>query len=195
MNSAVEWNNRYQTTANMPPPCQVLAAYTHLLPSSGTALDLACGLGANALLLARHGLDTYAWDYAQTALERLQAYAVTQPGQIHTQVCDVSVSKPSPATYNVIVVCHFLDRSLMSALIQALKPNGLLFYQTFTRTCVNDCGPKNHEFRLKDNELLLMFADLQVVVYQEEACIGDTTQGFRNEALLIAKKIPFDKGG
>jgi len=86
MNSAIEWNNRYQTTAHKPPPCQVLAAYTHLLPSSGTALDLACGLGANALLLARHGLDTYAWDYAQTALERLQAYAVTQPGQIHTQV-------------------------------------------------------------------------------------------------------------
>jgi len=71
-------------------------------------------------------------------------------------------------------------------LIQALKPNGLLFYQTFTRTCVNDCGPKNPEFRLRDNELLLMFADLQVVVYQEEACIGDTTQGLRNEALLIA---------
>ncbi len=86
------------------------------------------------------------------------------------------------------MVCHFLDRCLAPALIQALKHNGLLFYQTFTRTCVNEGGPKNPEFRLAENELLRLFADLQVVVYHEEGKIGNTTQGFRNEALLIARK-------
>jgi len=190
MTAATEWNNRYQTPlTDIPPPCQVVAAYAHLLPATGTALDLACGLGANALLLARHGLETYAWDYAETALERLQADAQIQQVPIYTERRDVVVSPPPADTFDVIVVCHFLDRRLAPALTQALKPNGLLFYQTFTRTSVNDCGPKNPDFRLAENELLHLFADLQIVVYREEGKIGDISQGFRNEALLIARKI------
>jgi 2-polyprenyl-3-methyl-5-hydroxy-6-metoxy-1,4-benzoquinol methylase len=188
MISAKLWNSRYQTATDMPPPCQVIAAYTHLLPTAGTALDLACGLGANALLLAHHGLKTYAWDYAETALERLQAEAQTQQVQIHTELRDVVISPPPPNMFDVIVVCHFLDRHLAPALTQALKPNGLLFYQTFTRTRVSDAGPKNPAFRLADNELLHLFADLQVVIYREEGNIGDTAPGVRNEALLIARK-------
>jgi SAM-dependent methyltransferase len=192
MTGATEWNNRYQSfLTDIPPPCQVIAAYTHLLPATGTALDLACGLGANALLLARHGLETYAWDYAETGLERLQAYAQIQLVPIHTERRDVVVSPPPADTFDVIVVCHFLDRRLAPALTQALKPNGLLFYQTFTRTSVNDCGPKNADFRLAENELLRLFADLQIVVYREEGDIGETSLGFRNEALLIARKKNF----
>jgi 2-polyprenyl-3-methyl-5-hydroxy-6-metoxy-1,4-benzoquinol methylase len=188
MISATTWNSRYQAATDIPKPCQVLAAYTHLLPTQGTALDLAGGLGANALLLAHHGLETHVWDYAETALERLQAHAKTQRLHIHTQQRDVIVSPPKAQTFDVIVVCHFLERNLAPFLTQALKPNGLLFYQTFTRTSVSDAGPKNPQFRLADNELLHLFADLQIVVYREEGVLGEVTQGFRNEALLIATK-------
>ncbi len=188
--SVIEWNQRYQTTTTLPlQPCKVLADYTYLLPTTGIALDLACGLGANALLLARHGLETHAWDYAETAIKRLQAKAQSQQLQIHTQVRDIIASPPPADTYDVIVVCHFLDRQLSPALIKSLKPNGLLFYQTFTRTTINEAGPKNPRFRLADNELLHLFSDLQIVIYHEEGTIGDITQGFRNEALLIARKI------
>lgn len=188
MPNIAQWNNRYQPCTNIPSPCQVLATYTHLLPKTGTALDLACGLGANALLLARHGLKTHAWDYAQEAIEHLQNEAKNQQISIDAQVRDVVISPPSPKTYDVIVVCHFLDRKLAPFLIQALKPNGLLFYQTFIRTYVNNTGPQNPAFRLIDNELLYLFNYLQTIVYKEEGNIGDLTQGFRDEALLIAKK-------
>ena len=188
INGVTKWNIRYQTTTNIPKPCHVLTAYTHLLPATGIALDLACGLGANALLLARHGLKTYAWDYTQIALEQLQTYAQVQQVPIYTEIRNVTDSPPPPDTFDVIVVCHFLARNLAPALMHALKSNGLLFYQTFTRTYVNNSGPKNPTFRLADNELLRLFADLQVVVYREESNIGNTAQGFRNEALLIARK-------
>jgi len=179
MNGATEWNSRYQILPHMPPPCQVVAAHTHLLPTTGTALDLACGLGANALLLARHGLKTYAWDYAETALERLQAMARGEQVQIHTELRDVVNSPPPANSFDVIVVCRFLDRHLVPFLTLALKPNGLVFYQTFTRNSVSDGGPKNPAFRLAENELLRLFADLQIVVYREEG---------NNEALLVARK-------
>lgn len=188
--SVIEWNQRYKTTTALPlQPCKVLVDHIHLLPTTGCALDLACGLGANALLLASHGLETHAWDYAETALERLQANAQSQQLQIHTQVRDIIASPPPADTYDVIVVCHFLDRRLRTALVKSLKPNGLLFYQTFTRTVVNEAGPKNPQFRLADNELLNLFSELQMVIYREEGTIGDTKQGFRNQALLIARKV------
>lgn len=183
-----KWNNRYQIATHLPSPCQVLSAYTYLLPPVGSALDCACGLGANALLLAQHGLETYAWDSAETAIERLKTYAQAQQIPIHAEVRDVIISPPPPAYFDVIVVCHFLDRCLIPALTQALKPHGLIFYQTFTRTKVSNCGPNNPNFRLTDNELLGLFTDLQIIVYHEEGDIGDTKHGFRDEALLIARK-------
>lgn len=183
-----KWNNRYQSIIPLPPPCQVLANYTHLLPATGTALDLACGLGANALLLAQHGLETFAWDYAQAAITRLQTEAQSQQLHIQTEIRDVVTRPPQPATFDVIVICHFLARQLAPALITALKPKGLLFYQTFARTTVTACGPCNPEFRLAEGELLQLFQALQPIIYHEEKDIGDTTQGLRNEVLLIAQK-------
>ena len=61
---------------------EVLQQNTHLLPASGRVLDLACGLGGNALLLAQAGLETYAWDISAVALSRLQSAAHLLPGQI-----------------------------------------------------------------------------------------------------------------
>ena len=42
-----------QDPPGSPKPAQVLSDYAYLLPESGTALDLACGRGGNALFLAR----------------------------------------------------------------------------------------------------------------------------------------------
>jgi tellurite methyltransferase len=183
-----KWNHRYQSVSALPPPCQVLANYTYLLPVTGKAVDLACGLGANALLLAQHGLETYAWDYAPAAITRLQSEAQNQQLHLHTEIRDIITSPPPPTSFDVIVICHFLARKLVPTLVAALKPQGLLFYQTFTRTTVTDCGPHNAEFRLADGELLQLFQALRPVIYHEERDIGDTTQGLRNEAMLIAQK-------
>jgi len=187
--NANQWNNRYQALTDFPQPCQVLVNYAHLLPSTGKALDLACGLGANAFFLANQGLETYAWDYAKVAITRLQEHAISQQVHINTEIRDVVELPPTSTTFDVIVVCHFLDRSLISSLINALKPNGLLFYQTFTRTYVEEQGPKNPNYRLADNELLKLFADLKVIMYREEGQVGNTTQGFRNQAQLIAQNL------
>jgi len=184
-----EWNQRYQNTTELPPPCQVLLEHRHLLPKQGTALDLACGLGANAILLAHHGLETYAWDYSEIAIQHLQKYISLQNLHLHPEVRDVVQHPPPPTTFDVIVVSRFLERNLVPQLVSALKPAGLLFYQTFTRTYVSDSGPKNPEYRLADNELLFLFKELHLISYREEGMTGDLHRGFRNEAWLIGKPI------
>lgn len=184
-----KWDERYKASeAGAGQPARVLSDYAHLLPRSGEALDLACGLGANALFLASRGLVTHAWDISNVAIAKLQAYADRKGLPLHGRIHDAIGAPPASGSLDVIVMAHFLERSLSSHLVNALRPGGLLFFQTFTRTFVNPAGPSQEVFRLAENELLGMFPGLRVLAYREEGTVGDTTRGFRDEALLVAIK-------
>lgn len=182
-----KWDARYaQADADAPRPALVLREHAHLLPTRGDALDLACGLGGNALFLAQQGLRVQAWDVSAVAIDRLRQCATE--AELSAEVRDVLVVLPAADSFDVIVVSYFLDRALFPHLIAALRLGGLLFYQTFIRDKVADKGPSNPEFLLAENELLQLAGDLQVLVYREEGSTGDTTQGFRNEAMLVGRK-------
>ncbi len=168
-----------------PRPARVLTDNLHLLPATGAALDLACGRGGNALQLAAAGLDTFAWDISAVALGQVARRAATAGARIHSECRDVVACPPAPSSFDVIVVSHFLDRSLAPHLVAALRPGGLLYYQTFTRAAVDASGPGNPLYRLAPNELLQLFSGLRVLVYREEGLAGDTGRGWRNEAMLV----------
>ena len=184
-----KWDQRYRkSSSDEPGAAQVLWDNQHLLPKTGDALDLACGLGGNALLLAKAGLQVQAWDLSPVAVEALQSRSVDGSGSLHATVRDVLANPPQPASFDVIVVSYFLDRSLAQAMCAALRPGALLFYQTFVQDKVSQHGPSNPDFLLAENELLSMFAELRPRIYREEGRLGNTTQGLRNEALFVGQK-------
>ena len=183
-----KWDARYRDAAAPGSPARVLADNLHLLPAAGAALDLACGLGANALLLAERGLTVSAWDISPVAITRLQALADERGVEVQAEARDVLRQPPAPGSFDVIVVSHFLERALAPALMAALRPGGLLFYQTFTREGAGSRGPSNPAFRLGPNELLQLFTGLRLVLYREEGDIGDPAAGARGEALLIGQR-------
>ncbi|WP_083330671.1 class I SAM-dependent methyltransferase [Halofilum ochraceum] len=186
---ATDWEARYrERSATQPRPAAVLTDFDHLLPASGDALDLACGLGGNALHLARHGLITRAWDSAATAIDRLAAQARVEGLALTAEVRDVVEHPPAASTFDVIVVSRFLDRALCPALAAALRPGGLLFYETFTRAGLTRHGPQNDQYRLADNELLALFPALRVRVYRDENRAGATDRGLRDLARLVAQR-------
>ncbi|MDZ7735460.1 MAG: class I SAM-dependent methyltransferase [Gammaproteobacteria bacterium] len=189
---AERWNERYRALDNSdcPQACEVLEHYRHLLPHRGQALDIACGSGGNALLLAAHGLSTSAWDYSAVAIDKLRQHAEQQDLHIHTEIRDVTAEPPTGGSFDVIVVSHYLERGLCDSIIDALKPGGLLFYQTFTVEKVTDNGPANPDYRLAPNELLSLFAGLRVVFYREEGHLGDLERGFRDRVQFIGCKSP-----
>jgi len=189
-----KWDERYREAGLPGAPAAVLLENIHLLPRHGTALDLACGLGANSLLMAERGLQTHAWDISPVAIEKLRAIAVERQLPIVAEIKDALRDTIPAAQFDVVVVAHYLERALTHAIIDALKVGGLLFYQTFTRTAVSVEGPQKDEWRLADGELLSMFAPLRPVVYREEGRIGDLSQGWRNKALLVAVKDPGPAG-
>ena len=190
INDKEKWNAIYQSgTHDQKQAAQVLTEHPHLLPESGNALDLACGLGTNAIFLARHKLDTSAWDISKEAISTLDKFAKEAKINLATEVRDVSSNPPPENTFDVIVVSHFLDRKIIPDIKNALKKNGLVFYQTFISEKINETGPKNPDDLLDKNELLGLFENLHILVYREEGTVGDTSKGFRNEAMLIAQKI------
>lgn len=182
------WDERHRAAQTVPRPAQVLLDWAHLLPSGGQALDLACGLGGNALWLAERGFRVSAWDLSPVAIERLSALAADRGLRLETEVRDLTARPPGPGRFDLIVVAHFLDRGLAPAIAAALRPGGLLYYQTFNREPVSALGPSNPAYRLASNELLELFRGLVVRVYRDEGRTGDTSQGLRDLAQLVAQR-------
>ena len=182
------WNACY-TQAAYGEAAWVLREHAHLLPAQAQALDLACGLGANALFLAECGLAVSALDSSSVAIERLQTEAVARGLSVAASVRDVVHQPPAAASFDVIVVAHFLERALFPALIAALRPSGLLFYQTFTSERVATLStPSNPAFLLAPNELLRLCAPLRILAYREDALAGDLAWGMRARAACVGMK-------
>jgi SAM-dependent methyltransferase len=167
---------------------QVLTDNLHLLPVEGDALDLACGRAGNAQLLAQQDLSVDAVDFSTILLEGLSSFVKEQRLNINCIQRDIESDGLSDKKYDVIVVSYFLNRELFSEIIDALKPNGLLFYQTWSQLAVDDSGPGNPKFRLEAGELLKLCASMRVLLYSENGRQGKVTRGLRNEALIIAQK-------
>ena len=183
------WDERYQkqkpTTA-----CWVLTANLHLLPRNNNvrSLDLACGLGANALLLAEHGFESHGWDNSAVALEQCQHAASRQGLTVKTLLRDVEAKPPPPNSFDIIVVSQFLHRPSCGALVNALRPHGILFYQTFHQNKFSNNGPTREAFLLEPNELLQLFGQLHILFYREDSQVGDPSAGLRDLSYLVAQK-------
>lgn len=183
-----KWEQRHAEADDNGRPAQVLLRNLHLLPANGTALDLACGRGASALLLAEQGLQVTAWDFSEIAIERLTQTAKAKNLSLLAEVRDIEAEPMPSAKFDVLLVSYFLERALLPAIKKAIKPGGLLLYETFTRTSVSDRGPSHPDWRLKENELLEVCSDMRIHYYREDAGLGDLSEGWRDVAMIVASR-------
>ena len=184
-----KWDDAYKDADfSAAVPAQVLKDNAYLLPEAGEALDLACGRAGNAQFLAKRNFAVDAVDISSVVLDGLRTFVKQQGLGISCNLRDIESEGFGNKKYDVIVVSYFLNRELFPQIIAALKPGGLLFYQTWSQLKVNESGPSNPEFRLKAGELLELCSPLQTVFYRENGVLGDVSVGLRNEAMIIAQK-------
>lgn len=184
--SKQKWQQRYADASLPTSPCWLLEAYRALLPEGGHALDLACGLGGNALLLASAGLSVDAVDYADNAIAKLNDYAQAEQLAICGYQRDLERDGLDSSTYDVIVVSYYLHRPLLTELGRALRPGGLLFYQTFNSTRQAENGPSNPDFLLSRGELTAAYPDFEVLVHRED--LEARGPGYPRQTAFVGRK-------
>jgi SAM-dependent methyltransferase len=152
-----------------PEPTRWLADHHYLLPQHGDALDVASGRGRNALWLAQRGLRTLAVDRDQDALAFVREEAARRRLPLRTEVMDLesgNVALPR-GPFDLIVVVHYLHRPLFGALKEALRPGGILVYETFTRAQAERGQPTNPDFLLEPQELRELIQPFDILVERE----------------------------
>ncbi|TQN43776.1 thioredoxin reductase [Blastococcus colisei] len=99
--------------------------------SPGTALDVGCGEGADAIWLAERGWRVTAVDLSPTALERAACHAAEAGVDVAWQRADVTDWVPEEKAYD-LVTSHFvhlggvLGRRVFARLAAAVAPGGTL---------------------------------------------------------------------
>src|SRR5687768_13244294 len=87
-----DWNTHYAEGEQEERPPEPLLVQAIRDRPPGRALDLACGLGRNALFLAAHGWDVTAVDASHVAIDILRERASEGP-PVHAVVVDLEAGE------------------------------------------------------------------------------------------------------
>jgi tellurite methyltransferase len=189
VNARKKWNARYRergAAALERPPSEWLSENVGELDGryGGRALDLACGTGRNAVLLAQLGFTVDALDISDVAIGALQGLLADR---VHARVTDLEHEPLPEDRYDAIVLIDYLQRDLFTAIPRSLRPGGVVIAETVTRAHAEQLGNRfDQRYLLEPGELQDAFAGLQVLRYQE--CVAQRSGRSRAVASLVARR-------
>jgi dihydroneopterin aldolase len=179
------------TSNNLAQPAPFLVSQLSRLPH-GKILDVAAGRGRHAVYLASKGFSIHGIDRDTDALHDLQAQAKEAGlSSITTESIDLEVNPENPpdlgtAAYDAIIVFFYLYRPLFPQLMKALKPGGIIMYETFLLdNHLHRRHPRRKEFCLEANELLTLLQGFRILHYEE----GDHEDPSGKERAFTARAL------
>jgi tellurite methyltransferase len=198
--SQSNWDAKYRLAAEAQSsePASIVCELLPLLPT-GPALDIACGAGRHALFLAARSQHVTAVDFSSVALDTLEARArsAQRPvrrsnaiqaagrgldGGLDLIRANLEEIQLPERRFDLIICIQYLQRSLFPQMVRALRPDGVLLMETFTRAQLEfPDGPRNTAYLLETGELREAFPNLYVLFYRE-------LRAGQGIASLVAKK-------
>jgi SAM-dependent methyltransferase len=168
-------------------PSAWLVAHLETIPRGRRVLDVACGQGRHARLLATQGWDVLAIDRDPEKLAALEAGAVGLPGTVTTACMDLETVGVTLGTraFGAVLVFNYLHRPLMPALVAAVAAGGVLSYETFTIRQAERGRPVNPAFLLQPGELAALVEPLDVIAERE----GDIAGAWRASIVATRRRI------
>ncbi len=129
---AGDWDRRYAAEAQRwsgQPNQTLLVEMEDVTP--GSALEVGCGEGADAIWLARRGWKVTAVDISDVALDRARRVAADIGVEIAWVRADVAVEPPAQGRYDLVSVHypalrHAVGDGAIHALVEAVAPGGTL---------------------------------------------------------------------
>ncbi|MBE0691178.1 MAG: class I SAM-dependent methyltransferase [Anaerolineae bacterium] len=181
MNSPAHDRSRWDTIysqrqeAIYPEPDPLLLLYTPpvMLDEQPRALDLAGGLGQNALWLAEQGYTVDLMDLSRVALMRAREEMIARDlRRVNVFQVDLEQVRLQPETYDLICVFRFLSASVMPQVRAAVKPGGRVIYETFNTGRLKHGPHMNREYLLREGDLLGYFGDWRIVHHAEMSTVS-----------------------
>ena len=158
-----KWNQRYLDEAfDGPAEANALLREWVGKTSAGRALDVACGVGRNALYLAERGFNVDAVDISGAALDLARAAAQARGLRINWLEHDLDVPLARTAPYRLIVIVHYVNLPLIQQLAASLAPGGLLVCEEHLVTDEDVIGPTNPAYRVTSGDLLAAVKGLKI---------------------------------
>lgn len=183
------------------PPSPFLVEQLPRLPK-GRLLDVAMGYGRHAIFMANRGYQVEGIDRDKEAIRTVAKFAHQHHGSnlmVRTVDLEPEGAPPPPLgteQYDVILVFFYLYRPLFPNLVAALKPGGMLVYETFSiDNHLIHHHPQRREFCLEHNELLTLVPGLRILYFHEGEHPGKTPGESIFTARLLAQKPPQEVHG
>jgi SAM-dependent methyltransferase len=130
--------------------------------AGGRVLDVACGAGRHLRYLGSLGYSVVGVDRDEGALAALAGLAELRAADIEGGPWPFS-----PEEFDGVVVTNYLHRPLFPHLVAALRPGGILIYETFARGNERYGRPSNPDFLLEPGELLRRIEPLTVIGFEQ----------------------------
>lgn len=171
------WDERWSAAESRPAtaPPAFGEAIEHF-PTSGSAIDVACGDGAHSDWLIQRGLTVVGYDVSDVAVQRARLRFGADDDRAAFVVADLDHGLP-PGPAVDLVLCHrFSARGLDAALVERLKPEGVLAVAV-----LSEVGAGPGRFRARPGELRERFGDV------DDLEIVATYEG-HGDAWLVARR-------
>ena len=190
MDDQIRWDQQHLNSPRADPPSaflrEIIESNAWQLPH-GTALDIACGQGSNAIYLAQLGYAVRAVDISKAALEHAQRRSQQQELQIDWQHCDLETAGLPSGDFDLLISFNYLQRSLFRAMQESVKLGGHVIVETYLIDQAAIGHPKNPDYLLHHNELLSNFRAFRVLFYREGKFFNGDAMAFR--AGIFAQRI------
>lgn len=143
-------------------PSQWVQRWLHLITVSGRVLDLACGHGRHMRFLQAQGFQCLGLDRDTAALDAAKPFGEVLHADVENQAWPLN-----GVQFDAVVVTNYLWRPLWPHILNSLKPDGVLVYETFAAGNETVGKPSNPDFLLNPGELLGVCKDLRVVAFED----------------------------
>jgi len=177
MGNREKWNRKYGDAGRKPSmhPPEFLMTHAvevlRMLPEHPRALDLAAGAGRNSIFLAERKCHVLAVDFALEGLRHCVRRASMRGLHIQAVSSDLKTFVFPACCFDLLINFFFLQREIFPAMVHAIKPGGLLLFETYTShyQTVHKERSMRREFLLEPGELQSSFPELTTVFHEETA--------------------------
>lgn len=181
------WEERFRAGIAVGSPEPSVLEMMPLL-SGGLALDVAAGMGRNAIALARAGIPVVAADFSAIAMRAVRETAIAEGLPITPVVADLETTFPfHQRSFATILNVSFLSRDLIPRLIDSLRADGVLLFDTFLIDQAASGHPRDPRFLLQHYELRALLDGMELLRYREGLTVyPDGKQAWR--AVAFARR-------